>query len=192
MARSTTTAEPPSPAADGAEGFSASAFAKYAKMKILVVDDEPANVALLEGLLGDNGYSRVNSVTDSRATIETCKSFQPDLILLDLMMPVVDGFAVLEALREYRSETFLPVLILTADVNEQTKLRALSAGANDFLLKPFEQIEALLRIANLLEIRHLHLQMEMQRLAYEEAVRTCSSELRDAKAALAKKKWSDS
>jgi putative two-component system response regulator len=192
MARSTTTLVPSPYAAAQAEGVDAAVFAKHAKMKILVVDDDPTNVALLEGLLGDNGYSRVASVTDSRVAVETCKSFQPDLILLDLMMPGVDGFAVLEALREHRSETFLPVLILTVDVNEQTKLRALSAGATDFLLKPFEQIEALLRIANLLEIRRLHLQMEMQQLACEEALRTCSSELRDTKGALAKKKWSDS
>jgi putative two-component system response regulator len=165
-------------------------FAKFAKMKILVIDDEPANVALLEGTLSDNGYTRVKSVMDSRLAVETCKTFQPDLVLLDLMMPHVDGLTVLEGLRAQGGDIFLPVLVLTADVNEETKLRVLSAGATDFLLKPFEQIEALLRIANLLEIRRLHIQLDMQRLAYEDAVHARASELRDAKSALAKKNWS--
>lgn len=161
---------------------------KFAKMKILVIDDEPVNVALLEGTLADNGYGRVRSVTDSRLAIETYKTFQPDLILLDLMMPHVDGFAVLDALRFEADETFLPVIVLTADVNEDTKLRALRSGATDFLLKPFDQIEVLLRIGNLLETRHLHIQLETQRAAFEDAVRARSLELRSAQSELKKAK----
>ncbi|MEY2526125.1 MAG: cyclic di-GMP phosphodiesterase [Verrucomicrobiota bacterium] len=161
-------------------------MSKFAKMKILVIDDEPANVALLEGILADNGYSRVNSVTDSRLAVETYKTFQPDLVMLDLMMPHVDGFAVLETLRCETNEIFLPVIVLTADANEETKLRALRAGATDFLLKPFDQIEVLLRIGNLLETRHLHIQLDTQRAAYEDAVRARTAELRDAQSALKK------
>ena len=163
-------------------------FSTFTKMKILVIDDEPANVALLESILADNGYTRIKSVTDSRLAIETCKTFQPDLVMLDLMMPHVDGFAILEVLHSEVGELFLPVIVLTADVNEDTKLRALQAGATDFLLKPFDQIEVLLRIGNLLKMRRLHIQLDNQRAAFEDAVRGRSSELRDAQSALRKAK----
>lgn len=165
-----------------------STVAKFAKMKILVIDDEPANVALLEDILADNGYKRVKCITDSRLAGETYKSFQPDLIMLDLMMPHIDGFAVLDTLRFDTTETFLPVIVLTADANEETKLRALRAGATDFLLKPLDQIEVLLRIGNLLETRHLHIQLDTQRAAFEDAVRARTAELRDAQSALKKAK----
>ena len=158
--------------------------AAYSKMKILLIDDEPANVALLEDMLADGGYTRIKSVTDSRVALETCESFDPDLILLDLMMPHVDGFTILESLREEAPETFLPIIVLTADANEATKLRALRAGATDFLLKPFDQLEVLLRMANLLETRRLHLQLDMQVAAYADAVRERTSELREARGRL--------
>lgn len=160
--------------------------ALYSRMKILVVDDEPSNVALLEGMLADSGYTRVKSVTDSRLAMDTCVSFDPDLVLLDLMMPHVDGFAVLDSIRASAAETFLPVVVLTADANEATKLRALRAGATDFLLKPFDQLEVLLRINNLLETRRLHLQLDMQVAAYADAVRERTSELREAQTQLQK------
>jgi PleD family two-component response regulator len=167
----TTTAETSPP------GFLTRTHAKHAKMKILIIDDEPANVALLEGTLTDNGYTRVHSITDSRVAIENCKKLEPDLILLDLMMPHMDGFAILEALGSEASELFLPVIVLTADANEETKLRALRAGATDFLLKPFEQIEALLRIGNALEMRRLYIQLDTQRAAFAEALHEAQSEL---------------
>jgi putative two-component system response regulator len=157
--------------------------ALYSKMKILVIDDEPANVALLEAMLADAGYSRVKGLSDSRQAMETCVSFDPDLVLLDLMMPHVDGFTILECLREAAAEAFLPVIVLTADANEATKMRALRAGATDFLLKPFDQLEVLLRMNNLLETRRLHLQLDMQVAAYADAVRERTSELREAQRA---------
>jgi putative two-component system response regulator len=160
--------------------------APYSRMKILVVDDEPLNVALLEAMLTDSGYTRVKTVTDSRLAMETCVSFDPDLVLLDLMMPHIDGFAILESIRAAAAETFLPVVILTADANESSKLRALRAGATDFLLKPFDQLEVLLRINNLLETRRLHLQLDMQVAAYADAVRERTSELREAQTQLHK------
>src|ERR1700730_8940234 len=107
---------------------------ELANMKVLVIDDEPVNVALLEGILAHSSLPRVTSITDSRLALDTHRTFQPDLILLDLMMPHVDGFAVLEMLRADRGEILLPIIVLTADVNEETKLRALRAGATDFLL----------------------------------------------------------
>jgi signal transduction histidine kinase/DNA-binding NarL/FixJ family response regulator len=121
------------------------------KMKTLIIDDDPASVALLENVLSDYGYRRVKSITDSRLALDTCKDFEPDLILLDLLMPHVDGFAILTSLRANKREIYLPIVVLTADVNEETKFRALHTGATDFLFKPFDQTEVLLRIRNLFE-----------------------------------------
>jgi putative two-component system response regulator len=160
--------------------------ALYSKMKILVVDDEPANVALLEDMLAEGGFTRVQSVSDSRLALEICENFEPDLVLLDLMMPQVDGFTILESLRETEGESFLPVIVLTADANENTKLRALRAGATDFLLKPFDQLEVLLRMTNLLETRRLHLQLDTQLAAFADAVRERTSELREVQMQLEK------
>jgi putative two-component system response regulator len=160
--------------------------APFAKMKILAIDDEPANVALLEAMLLEGGYTRVKTITDSRLAMDTCLDFDPDLVLLDLMMPHVDGFAILESIRAAAAEAFLPVIVLTADANESTKLRALRAGATDFLLKPFDQLEVLLRMNNLLETRRLHLQLDMQVAAYADAVRERTSELREAQVQLQK------
>src|ERR1700747_1814046 len=112
--------------------------ADLGKMKILIVDDEPVNVALLEEILTENGYTRFESTTNSKEVLAGCKQFQPDLVLLDLMMPPPDGFAILDALRSGANESFLPIIILTADTSEETKRRALEAGATDFLCKPFD------------------------------------------------------
>jgi PleD family two-component response regulator len=148
------------------------------RMKILVVDDDRMTVTLLEQVLQRHGYSRVMGITDSRHALETCAGFDPDLILLDLIMPEVDGFAILEALRSDAAEDFLPIVVLTGDVSEEAKARALDDGATDFLVKPVSQTEALLRIRNLLETRRLHVLLENQRSALEEAVRDRTAELR--------------
>ena len=121
------------------------------KSKILVIDDEPVNTALFEAILADNGYAHVKSINDSRVALQTCGSFGPDLILLDLMMPHFDGLAILRALRSEPDKVKMPVIVLTADETEATKWRALDAGATDFMLKPFDLSEILLRIKNHLE-----------------------------------------
>jgi DNA-binding response OmpR family regulator len=151
---------------------------ELAKMKILIVDDEPVNVALLEEILAENGYTRFESTTNSKEVLPGCKQFQPDLILLDLMMPPPDGFSVLESLRAQNEESFLPVVVLTADTNEESKRRALAAGATDFLLKPFDHVEVALRIRNLLKSRRAHVLLDNQRAALEDAVRERTAELR--------------
>jgi putative two-component system response regulator len=161
-------------------------LSQFAKMKILIIDDGPANVALLEALLAESGYSRIASVTDSSTALDVCASFDPDLILLDLMMPPPDGFTILESLRSETGRTFLPIIILTADVNDETRRRALRAGATDFLLKPFDHLEVILRIANVLETRRLHLQLDIQRAALEDALYARTFELREAHSELAK------
>ncbi len=124
---------------------------------VVIVDDEPANVALLERLLATAGVVRVHGFTNPRQAQAHCASSLPDLVLLDLHMPDLDGFAVMEALQRLVPDGgFLPVLVLTADVTAETKERALAAGAKDFLTKPFDRTEVLLRVANLLETRALY------------------------------------
>src|SRR5688572_6178149 len=124
--------------------------------KILLVDDEPANVLLMERLLQGAGYRHLVSTTDSRRVLGLFREFAPDLILLDLMMPHLDGIAVLGQLAtEVPADTYLPVLVLTADATLEARRKALAAGAHDFLTKPFEQFEMLLRIRNLLATRRL-------------------------------------
>ena len=160
--------------------------AQFTKMKILIIDDEPVNVALLEEILTENEYTRFESVTDSKLALDACKTFQPDIVLLDLMMPPPDGFAILESLRSDADDAFLPVIVLTADTNDESKRRALEAGATDFLLKPFDHVEVALRIRNLLKSRHAHLLLDNQRAALEDAVRERTTELRATIAELQK------
>ena len=140
--------------------------------KILIVDDQQANVRLLERILVTAGYRDLASTTDSRDVLEHYRTFQPDLILLDLLMPHLDGVAVLEELaKELPAGAFLPVLVLTADATLEAKRRALAAGAHDFLTKPFEQLEVVLRIHNLLNTRRLYLELEAQNRSLDQTVR---------------------
>jgi EAL domain-containing protein (putative c-di-GMP-specific phosphodiesterase class I) len=137
---------------------------------ILVVDDAPANVALLTRLLRTAGVEQVHGSTDSREAVELWQRLQPDLVLLDLQMPHLDGFGVLAALRDVAPpDQFVPVLVLTADTTAATRDRALGAGANDFLTKPFDRTEVVLRVRNLLQTRSLYasVQQHNARLAAE-------------------------
>jgi len=152
--------------------------ADLTKMKLLIVDDEPLNVELLKDILVENGYTSIETVTNSAIALNICRDFQPDLILLDLMMVPLDGFAILEAVRTDDSQTFLPIIALTADTTDETKRRALQAGATDFLTKPFDHIEVMLRIRNLLRTRRAHRLLDNQRAAFEDALRERTSELR--------------
>jgi len=151
-----------------------------APARILIVDDQKPNVSLLEQILHKAGYENVRSTTDSRETLSIFKEFHPDLILLDLLMPHLDGVDVMKQLRPHAAVRSLPpILILTADTTPEAKLRALSAGAKDFLTKPFDRSEVLLRIGNLLETRLLHRQLESinDRLEQEVAKRTAQLEV---------------
>ena len=129
--------------------------------KILIIDDAEANLKLLEDLLTREGFHQIISTTDSTRALDLFIAFQPDLILLDLMMPELDGYAVLEILsRHIPKDEYLPVLVLTADANIVAKRKALALGAKDFLTKPFDTIEAMLRVWNLLETRILYRQLK--------------------------------
>jgi cyclic di-GMP phosphodiesterase len=149
--------------------------------RILIVDDEPANVALLERLLTQSGYVNLVTTTDSSQVLELCARMPPDLVLLDLHMPSPDGFEVLEQLDPWISGRWLPVLVLTADATRDTKQRALANGAKDFLVKPLDAIEVLLRIRNLLETRFLQLEFRKQNLVLEQRVYDQSVDLSDAR-----------
>ena len=125
--------------------------------RILAVDDEETNIALLKRTLGKAGFTNVHTLTDSRLVVETVESYEPDLILLDLHMPYLDGYQVMEKLsRVLPVDTYLPILVMTADINEDARRRAIAFGARDFITKPFQLNETLLRIRNLLETRLLH------------------------------------
>lgn len=125
--------------------------------RILVVDDQPANLRLLEALLAREGFSHVISTTEPEQVHDLYSAFDPDLILLDLMMPGLSGYAVLEQLERHRpADEYRPILVLTADATSQAKHRALALGAKDFITKPFDAVEVMLRVWNLLETRHLY------------------------------------
>lgn len=124
--------------------------------RILIVDDQDANVRLLVQMLRGAGYACVTSTTDSSEVCRLHLSNRYDLILLDLQMPGVDGFEVMEGLKEIETGGYLPVLVLTAQPGH--KLRALKAGARDFISKPFDLSEVLIRVYNMVEVRLLHLE----------------------------------
>ncbi len=129
---------------------------RFAGMSVLLVDDNPANVALLKQLLVRQGMSRVYSETDSREVPRRLAEHKPDLVLLDLRMPHVDGFEVLALIHEFAAGSYLPVMVLTADITTASRDKALARGAHDFLTKPIDTTEATLRIANLLQTRQLY------------------------------------
>src|SRR2546429_5197508 len=125
--------------------------------RILIVDDEPANVRLLERILRDAGWNNVRSTTDAREVVALHSDFKSDLVLLDLMMPHLDGVAVMKALRSTIAEgEFLPIVVLTADATSEAKLPALDAGATGFLTKPFDPVAVGLRIKHPLQTRRLY------------------------------------
>jgi DNA-binding response OmpR family regulator/cation transporter-like permease len=136
---------------------------------ILIVDDQSANVILLEQMLRGAGYASVTGTLDSHQVFELHKNNRYDLILLDLQMPDLDGFQVMEGLKTIETEGYLPVLVLTAQPVH--KLRALQAGARDFVSKPFDLAEVLMRVHNMLEVRLLHLETKHYSQVLEQTVR---------------------
>lgn len=122
--------------------------------KVLIVDDNEVDVRLIERMLRGAGYVSITFTTDPREVCELHRKNRYDLILLDLQMPGIDGFQLMEALKEVEPEGYLPVLVITAQPGH--KLRALQAGAKDFVSKPFDLAEVLLRVHNMLEVRLLH------------------------------------
>lgn len=148
---------------------------------LLVVDDQEANVDVLTSLLEVQGYENVLSTTDSRVAIDLIRKHTPDLLLLDLMMPHLSGFDLMAQVKGLLPEGhFMPVLVLTADATQETRKRSLSSGASDFLTKPFDLVEAGLRIRNLLFSAYLMQQLRDQNAVLEEQVRKRTRQLEEA------------
>ena len=147
---------------------------------LLIVDDQEANVSLLESMLGDAGYTHVASTMDPREVCALHRKNRYDLILLDLQMPGMDGFQVMEGLKSNDADGYLPVLVITAQPGH--KLRALQAGAKDFISKPFDLVEVKTRIHNMLEVRLLYKKLENYNKELEQTVRERTAELRESEA----------
>ena len=147
---------------------------------ILIVDDQEANVQLLEQLLSEAGYTCVTSTMNSQEVCALHRRNHYDLILLDLQMPGMDGFQVMIGLKTNDADSYLPVIVLTAQPGH--KLRALQAGAKDFISKPFDLIEVKTRIRNMLEVRLLYKKLDNYSKVLEQTVQERTAELRESEA----------
>jgi PAS domain S-box-containing protein len=147
---------------------------------ILIVDDQEANVSLLEQVLSEAGYTSVASTMNPHEVCALHRRNRYDLILLDLQMPAMDGFQVMEGLKTNDTDSYLPVLVITAQPGH--KLRALLAGAKDFISKPFDLVEVKTRIRNMLEVRLLYKKLESYSKDLEQTVQERTAELRESEA----------
>lgn len=150
-------------------------------MTVFIVDDEPSSVALLQRTLERVGFSRIYATTDPTRFEEFWHRLNPDVILLDMHMPQRSGLEILRFLQGRReNDGYLPVLVLTSDTTAEAKRRALNLGAADFLQKPFDPLEVVLRVRHLLETRYLHLRLKDENLRLEAAVQARTQELQEA------------
>jgi putative two-component system response regulator len=153
------------------------------KSKILIVDDQESNVALVVNILREQGFLGIQSLTDARLVLPLFLDFQPDLVLLDLRMPHIDGLSLLKQLRSRIPDNmYLPFLIITGDLSQRTRQAALSLGAKDFLTKPINPAEAVMRMYNLLETRFLYLELQESNRVLDERVHERTRELELAQA----------
>jgi putative two-component system response regulator len=144
---------------------------EYHDATILIIDDEPANVRLLERVLQREGFRSIESTHDPRQSLAMYTALRPDILLLDLHMPAMDGFAVMEQLKgRIPKDDFVPIVVLTADITAESRKRALSAGARDFLTKPVDPTEVVLRITNLLETRYYYSRLQDENASLERQV----------------------
>jgi len=155
--------------------------AKYKEAGVLIVDDNPINVQLLNMMLEMEEFTNVQSTTDSRLVLELQQQHKFDIILLDIQMPHLDGFQVMEQLHLIEDSGYLPVLVLTAQQDMDTRLRALESGAKDFVTKPFDRAEVLNRIYNILEVRFLYNERLRQAEVLEAKVNERTQQLQDSR-----------
>jgi putative two-component system response regulator len=156
-------------------------YAASTDAKVVIIDDHAANVALLRQMLGQWGYTNLVTTTDSSEALDLCRTEEPDLVLLDLMMPPPDGFEIMQRLAASSDASYLPILVLSGDVSETAKARALELGAKDFLGKPFDASELRLRVGNLLETRRLYQQLQHENESLEQRVRARTRSLERAR-----------
>ena len=154
---------------------------RFADARILLVDDSPDLVFIMERILQEEGYTDVLSTTDPTKVVDLFLTFKPDVVLLDLHMPVMNGFDVMAALKESDGDRSVPVVMLTGDASPEAKLRGLRGGARDYLTKPFDKTEVHLRIENLLEMRYMHRELARQNELLESRVAARTRELETAK-----------
>ena len=147
---------------------------------ILIVDDQESNILLLKETLNDTGYKNITTTMDPREVFSLHTAHHYDLILLDLQMPEMDGFEVMEQLKKIGTDPYLPVLVITAQPDH--KLRALAAGAKDFIAKPFDLVEVQTRIHNMLEVRLLHNKLDNYNKELEQTVLERTAELQASEA----------
>jgi putative two-component system response regulator len=153
----------------------------FTEAKFLIVDDHMGNLELLERILMRAGYHQILCTLDPTQFLSLFQEYKPDIILMDLHMPQIDGFELLDDLKELISEDeFVPILVLTADTTSAAKRRALSAGAKDFISKPLDRTEVLLRINNLLVTRKLHLKIQSHNKNLEQKVKERTQKLEKA------------
>jgi putative two-component system response regulator len=156
---------------------------RHPDARILIVDDEEVNLRLLQRLLRWAGYLDITTVGDSARAIEQFELLSPDLVMLDLNMPEPDGFAIMRCLESrIPEENYLPVIVISGEFAPEAKQRAFASVAKDFVSKPFDAMEILLRIANLLQTRHLHVALQDQKARLEEMVRERTRALEHAQA----------
>ena len=148
--------------------------------KILAIDDNILNIQILKKILSTAGFINVTTTTDPTKAVELYKEIQPDLILLDLNMPKMDGFAVMVQLSILNPDDYLPILILTAQ-EESIRFKALQSGAKDFLHKPYEHLDVLLKSRNIIEVRLLYNQIKNHNAALEQQVSDRIKEIRDTR-----------
>jgi putative two-component system response regulator len=154
----------------------------YADMRVLIVDDNRTNIELVEQILHEAGYRSLLSTQDPEAVARLCEAWRPDLVLLDLHMPGSSGFEVMGAIRGLmQGPEFVPVLVVTADATPDARYRALAMGARDFITKPIDQRELLLRTHNLLHTRDLHTALQERNAVLDDAVRARTAELDQAR-----------
>ncbi len=145
----------------------------------MIVDDQESNSLLLEKLLRVYGFTNIKALFDSRDVVALYNDYQPDLLLLDYRMPYLDGFEVMELLNNVKGEDYLPVIMITAQDDHEHRIKGLELGAKDFIGKPFDHTEVMMRIQNMLEIRLLHNQVKRYNLELEEKVQERTKELQD-------------
>jgi putative two-component system response regulator len=143
---------------------------RFPNAKILIVDDDATSVRLLAKILSDAGYSNIKATRDPNAVEELYREIKPDLLVLDLHMPHMEGFKIMDQLRKNQEDDYLPILVISQERNRVIQFSALEAGAKDFLVKPYDTIEVLLRIRNFLEVRMLHQGARDQNKLLEEKV----------------------
>lgn len=155
--------------------------------KILMVDDESSNIIVLESALKQAKYTSITSTTDSRKAASLYQELEPDLVLLDLRMPHLDGFEVIEQIKQIEADdSYAPILVLTAESDPAVRLKALQVGARDFLSKPLDLSEVLCRIQNILEVRLLNKNLGAQKDFVEQRVRERTADLKQANQQLKK------